>query len=159
MRGQKRILLRVLLTAMLAGAIFFIFWNSSATGPASGVKSVAVTTYANGLLDRVGVSLSFSEHVIRKIGHLTEYALLGLLICFTWRGYTPHVQRHISWALLLGLLVAVSDETFQLTVPGRSGQLTDVWIDWCGVLAGLGIGLLILLIASKLKHERRKGVV
>lgn len=159
MRDQKRILLRVLLTAMLAGAIFFIFWNSSATGPASGGKSMAVTTYVNSLLDRLGVSLWFTEHVIRKIGHLAEYALLGLLICFTWRSYTPHVPRHVSWALLLGLLIAVADETFQLTVPGRSGRLTDVWIDLCGMLTGVGIGLLILLIASKLKHEHRKGVV
>jgi hypothetical protein len=40
---------------------------------------------------------------------------------------------------LIGVLYAVSDEIHQTFVPGRAGQLRDVLIDSCGVLAGICI--------------------
>ena len=36
--------------------------------------------------------------------------------------------------MLGGLLTALTDETIQLFVPGRSGQVTDIWIDFSGVM-------------------------
>ncbi len=53
------------------------------------------------------------------------------------RVYTRHFFKHVSWPMLGGLLTALTDETIQLFVPGRSGQVTDVWIDFSGVLTGL----------------------
>ena len=38
---------------------------------------------------------------------------------------------------LTGVLYAVSDEIHQTFVPGRAGQIRDVLIDSCGVLAGI----------------------
>ena len=45
---------------------------------------------------------------------------------------------------MASLLTALTDETIQLFVPGRSGQVTDVWIDFSGVLTGLVVGLILL---------------
>ena len=42
-------------------------------------------------------------------------------------------------------MVAAGNETgIQLFVPGRSGQVTDIWIDFSGVMTGLLVGLILL---------------
>ena len=47
-------------------------------------------------------------------------------------------------------MYAISDEVHQLFVPGRSGQATDVLIDFSGSLAA------ILILSSVLYLIRRK---
>lgn len=70
-----------------------------------------------------------TEHLLRKTAHFLEYALLGGL-CF---GALWGARRYSLYAVLFaGVLVALADETIQLHVPGRSGQLTDVWLDSAG---------------------------
>ena len=63
---------------------------------------------------------------MRKLAHFAEYCLEGLLPTLCLRVYTARFVRHISWPLLGGLLTAVTDETIQKYVSGRSSQLTDV---------------------------------
>ena len=84
-----------------------------------------------------------TEHLLRKLAHLSEFALLGFLLsqCFRVRVTRP---------LLAGLLCALCDETVQLFVPGRSGEVRDLWIDFAGV--ALGVGLVYLLRFSRRKH-------
>ena len=60
------------------------------------------------------------------------------------RVYTRHFFKHVSWPMLGGLLTALTDETIQLFVPGRSGQVTDIWIDFSGVMTGLLVGRILL---------------
>ena len=48
--------------------------------------------------------------------------------------------------LLLGLLTALCDETIQLFVEGRSGQISDVWLDAAGIATG---ALLIWIFRRK----------
>lgn len=87
-----------------------------------------------------------NDYVIRKVAHFAEYAVLGglLLGAFPKRG-----RAAILHAVLAGLLVALTDETIQLFAPGRSGQITDVWLD----LAGLCTGQLILRLLFRKRTE------
>ena len=61
-----------------------------------------------------------------------------------------------------GLLTAVTDETIQRYVAGRSSQVTDVWIDFAGVVAGMLVSLVLLLIVRavtsfySIKKENRR---
>ena len=56
-----------------------------------------------------------------------------------------------------GVLIALSDETIQLFVEGRSGQITDEWLDSAGVLFGLlCVGCLVWLIETYPAHRRSK---
>ena len=73
------------------------------------------------------------DYVIRKAAHFAEYAVLGglLLGAFPKRG-----RDAVLRAVLAGLLVALIDETIQLFSPGRSGQITDVWLDFAGAALG-----------------------
>ena len=73
----RLIVLRVLFTLFAAGTVVFIFSNSMQSGTASGLRSAAVTEWLNGGLARVGVGWRFSERLVRKLGHFSEYALLG----------------------------------------------------------------------------------
>jgi len=67
--------------------------------------------------------------VLRKCAHVTEYAILGLLLARA-------LQRELP-AFGLGVLYAVSDEFHQSFVRGRHAAPLDVAIDAAGVLIGL----------------------
>ena len=152
---------RVIFTIAVAGCILFIFSNSLEIGPESSARSQAVMRYMNAILDRIGLG-PVSEHTIRKLAHFAEYCLEGLLLTLCLRVYTRRFVRHISWPLLGGLLTAVTDETIQRYVAGRSSQVTDVWIDFAGVVAGMLVSLVLLLIVRvvttfySIKKENRR---
>ena len=92
-----------------------------------------------------------TDHVLRKCAHFAEYAVLGALTAAALR-----TSAHFSWprALLPGPFAALCDETIQLFVPGRSGQITDVWLDTAGYLTG---ALLTLLLPFRISFYRRMG--
>lgn len=152
---------RIIFTIGVLASIAFIFSNSLESGAISSERSQAVMHYMNAILDRIGLG-PVSEHSVRKLAHFAEYCLEGMLLTLCLRVYTARFVRHISWPLLGGLLTAVTDETIQKYVSGRSSQLTDVWIDFAGIVAGLMVALVILLIVRAItafyaiKRENRR---
>lgn len=78
-------LLRVVVTLCLVATLFLILLNSAQAGEESGGRSAAVTAFINGLLDRLGLSLSISHLLVRKLAHLLEYTLLGFLLLLELR--------------------------------------------------------------------------
>jgi VanZ family protein len=78
----------------------------------------------------------------RKCAHLSEYAVLALLI---WRALRkPPEPNASSWrwpdagmALSLAALYAASDEIHQTFVPSRQGSVWDVLVDTAGAAFGL----------------------
>lgn len=87
---------------------------------------------------------------MRKLAHFGEYLLLGFGYTLCLRVYTRRYIRHISWPLLLGLLVANVDETLQCYVAGRSSSLRDVWIDFAGCGCGVAAALCALVLIGGL---------
>ena len=51
--------------------------------------------------------------------------------------------------LFLCLLTALTDETIQLFVPGRSGELRDVWIDFAGGVLGCGVAGMVHAVRKR----------
>ena len=91
------------------------------------------------------------QHVVRKIAHLALYIILGALSFIslvTYKNIALKFRTAISLAVCF--LYAVSDEIHQLFVPGRSGQITDVFIDFSGALLATAV-LLLIVRFSKLK--------
>ena len=72
------------------------------------------------------------------------------------RVYTRHFFKHVSWPMLGGLLTALTDETIQIFSPGRSSQVTDVWLDSAGVLAGILTALVLMALCRLLFNHRNK---
>src|SRR5438132_12494466 len=77
---------------------------------------------------------------LRKLGHLTEYAIFAALL---WRALRrgTRLQAKMSILFLLAWLAAaifaVTDEFHQSFVPSRTASPIDIMIDICGAMIGL----------------------
>jgi VanZ family protein len=82
------------------------------------------------------------QFFVRKCAHVTEYAVLAMLL---WRGLRrgTNLQMKMSIVFISVWLAcgisAVSDEFHQSFVPSRTASPIDVMIDICGALIGLAI--------------------
>jgi VanZ family protein len=88
------------------------------------------------------------HHVIRKMAHLSEYAIFGMLLYgsfsggqdFSWRG------RKAMAAVAIVALYSLSDEFHQLFVKGRGASIVDCGID----SAGGALGMLLIYARARL---------
>lgn len=82
-------------------------------------------------------TLSYYHDIIRKLAHLTEYAILGFLACRAFAGSATKSLRKHSYllAILLVLLVAGLDEFNQSFNPERTASPVDTLIDLSGGVA------------------------
>ena len=150
---------RVVFTLALAGCIWFIFSNSMAVAQVSSASSGRVLTLLQGALRRLGhpaLAQRLTMHIVRKMAHFCEYTLEGFLLMLCMRVYTRRYVRHISVPMLGGVLTALTDETIQIFSPGRSSQVTDVWLDSAGVLAGILTALVLMALCRLLFNHRNK---
>jgi len=96
---------------------------------------------------------------IRKLGHLSEYAVLALLVLRAMRRTLLLAPGRWSWqaagvTLLIAASYAATDEWHQSFIPGRTAALGDVAIDSCGALVGLTLIFLWYKLNS-LKFPRK----
>jgi VanZ family protein len=85
--------------------------------------------FALSSIPSLGTGLGGWDLLLRKGAHLTEYAVLAVLLLRAL-GREAH-------AVALGLLYAASDELHQAFVRGRHASPIDVAIDGIGLLIGL----------------------
>jgi VanZ family protein len=101
----------------------------SALGAWLPVVAWAAVIFALSSIPSLATDLGTWDTVLRKLAHVTEYAILG--------GLLLRAVRHPGLALGLAVLYAVSDEIHQSFVEGRHGAPLDVLIDTVGVLLGM----------------------
>ena len=124
----------LVVTAVIVVAIW---GNSMVPGVASDAMSHSALDGVRSALEALGIPAAWlTNFLIRKTGHVLEYALLGAVVC---KGVDPD-GRGGTWRLgaiaLTLVLVPAIDETIQLFVPGRSGMVADVCLDLCGAAVG-----------------------
>jgi VanZ family protein len=90
----------------------------------------AAVIFAFSAIPSLSSGLGTWDLVLRKLAHVTEFAVLGALLARA-------VQDRI--ALLLGIAYAASDELHQHFVPGREAAVVDVAIDAVGVVLGIAL--------------------
>lgn len=147
--------LRILLPLASAAWVLFIFSQSGQTGAQSGAASQQLAAWLSGASEPApGTSL---ESTLRKLGHLAEYALLGLLLMAALRAFTRRTIAYSGWPLLFGLGIATLDETYQLFVPDRSGAVSDVLLDLGGLLAGMALACAAIWLYQRLKKTTHRG--
>ncbi len=83
--------------------------------------------------------ISTVHFLIRKAGHLTEYAILGLLAARAFHGSARAGLRQRWFVIALSLIVlyAFSDEFHQSFTSSRTASVYDSLIDISGGLAAL----------------------
>ena len=150
---------RVLFTLALLGCIVFIFSNSMKIGEVSQGSSGRVLALLQRVLRRLGhpaLAQRLTDHIVRKLAHFCEYTLEGFLLMLCMRVYTRNYVWHISVPLLGGVLTALADETIQIYSPGRSSQVTDVWLDSAGAMTGILAALVLLALCKWLYHQMKR---
>ena len=138
---------KFLFLALTAANLALIWGNSLMTGESSGSFSGAVVAFLSRFLPFFSGEMGHT--LLRKLAHFSEFACLGLLMGTTLRLYGKPVFR----ATGLGLAAACVDETIQVFVPDRGPSPIDIWIDTCGVTAGIAIVLIGYHYIRK-KHKR-----
>ena len=90
--------------------------------------------------------------IVRKLAHFVEYAALGSLLWLDWR-----LLGRGRWFLPLaaGLVFAAADELLQTRIPGRSGELKDVLLDFSGVCAAFCAAALLNRMIRRRKERKR----
>ncbi|MCI8999424.1 MAG: VanZ family protein [Clostridia bacterium] len=100
------------------------------------------------------------EPILRKVAHLTIYAIGGIVIANCVWQFWDKEKMAIGISTGVGVMYAISDEIHQLMVDGRSGNVRDVIIDSIGILIGIMVFLLIKGVFGrnvKKKKECRGG--
>ena len=101
-------------------------------------------------------ALNSIQLMIRKLGHLTEYAILAILL---WRALRGAVVWKSTTLILFAIsligcaVFAVSDEFHQSFVPSRTSSGKDVMIDICG--ATIGLAICVALGSRKVLKQNR----
>ncbi len=147
---------RVALWSLVALCMAFIFFMSAKPAQQSSqvsgqfIRSVAaiVTPDFSALSeDEQDTVVESFQHVVRKGAHFSIYLLLGVLCLLAMQTHQVKTGVKIGVSLGICLLYAASDELHQLFIDGRSGQVSDVLLDFCGSTVGvlLTAGLVILI--------------
>ena len=99
---------------------------------------------------------------VRKCAHFTEYLVLGFSLGFTVDDFVGMPEtgggkaKSLSLAWGIGALYACTDEFHQRFVSGRSPELRDVGIDFCGACLGIGIYFAGAAIHKRIQIHRKK---
>jgi len=134
-----------------------IFLMSTDIGSASHTARF-ITPILRWLMPHISpAGISRAHFLIRKAGHLTEYAILGILLWRAWARPAPGTSQPWQWKTALIVLsfaaaFAASDEFHQSFVPSRGASVVDVTIDTCGALLGL-----MLIRAFRIHRNRASG--
>lgn len=117
-----------LLLVIIWLSVIFLFSNQS--GEAS-------TNLTNSFLERVlwFIDNDMTFIIIRKLAHVSEYFILGILIYNLLKEFT--YRNIILYSFILCVIFACFDELHQSFVGGRDGKILDVIIDSVGIIIGI----------------------
>lgn len=145
MTDMKRLRNRILSLLLVVLWCGLIFGASAQNGKESGALSGMIVDLVMRLWglssDRIHDVLTL---LVRKGAHMSEYAILLLLLLWLLSSWTS--LRGVGlYSLSLGIAVifAASDEYHQTFVDGRAGSVRDVVIDSCGAVLMLGLVLIV----------------
>jgi VanZ family protein len=93
------------------------------------VVAWAAVIFAFSSVPSLNSGLGTWDLILRKCAHMTEYAILAVLLL--------RATGAASWAFALTVAYAMTDEFHQVFVRGRHGSPVDVAIDAVGALIGL----------------------
>ena len=117
-----------------------IFGHSSMPAAASNAESLGFLAVIQTVIPWM------TNQLLRKLGHFTEFAVLGVFVTGAFRNAKNFT---LFKPLGLCLFTAVCDETLQLFIAGRSGNVRDIWIDFSGAL----LGTLLTWLVYKLRKR------
>ena len=125
MKNKKFSLLLLIIWMIL------IFMMSSFNAAISSNQSGMIVNFISKIFNINNIELL--GLIVRKFAHFFEYFILGIFMLNVIINY----NKKYYLAYIFGILYACLDEVHQLFVNGRSGQITDVFIDSLGIILGV----------------------
>ncbi len=116
----------------------FIFWMSTNTFSSPNTASILEPVLYFILPSLPSEDIAWIHHGIRKLAHVTEYLILGILLFRAFKAGSAE-ERSLRWAaysLLVVVLYAASDEYHQSFLDTRTASLVDVGFDSFGGFLG-----------------------
>ena len=148
---------RVIVFILTAAAITFAFVHSAMPASVSAEESAGVLEIIYNFLRTIGISAEITDHIVRKLAHFSEYTAIGMLLtscAYSFDRFKPY--RYLAYVFFAGLGTAFVDETIQLLSEGRAGMITDMWIDFSGVVLGTAIMLLFYFVYQRIRRKKMK---
>lgn len=127
----------------------------------SGSNTSFIARFVHWLFPAASVeTMAFFHLLVRKMGHLGEYAILAMLAAHAFRTSSYEILRR-HWflaSLLLSVLYSLSDEFHQSFVPTRGASIYDCLIDSLGGLIGLAIVCLWRQRVKRKQSQRAQAI-
>ena len=169
MKVSKKYLIWTIIICVLAIAInAYIIMHSCLDATESTKASQGVVEVSEEVVNTVSPGTitpenhdSFATFIRKAFGHFGLFAISGLLTSLAvylafnpmkWSKYWLLIVIALAFGLGMGFLT----EGIQLSVPGRSGELKDVLIDFSGYVLGFLIILLILFLTIRKQRKNQK---
>lgn len=158
---KKKLILRIIFSAITLSIMLFVFLNSSKNAVQSSEISMSFTEKLfsaivpdyNTMTPTQQFSLiSGAQFVIRKSAHFITYFFMGLFCMLAVNTYGLKAKIKALYASLICIGFSITDETHQIFVPGRSGEIRDILIDSVGILLAVAI-VFIFIRERKMKDE------
>jgi len=111
-----------------------------------------ITPFLRWLMPDISTAAIAQVHFyVRKAAHLTEYAVLALLLLRALRPALDGFRSRATVTLICAVLFAAVDEFHQSFVASRTASFGDVSIDSLGAIVGLLICGMTYFVRSRRK--------
>ena len=167
MKKSKTYLVWTIIVCLLALAInVFIIVHSCLNASESTNASNGVVEVLQNIINSIFPNAitpsnhdAFAAFIRKAVGHFGLFMVSGSLTSLAIYLTLDPLKKFKYWMLIVmslgfGLFMGILTEIIQLNVDGRSGEFTDVLIDFSGYLLGFLIILLILFLLIR-KQKRQ----
>ena len=145
---MKKWFSRIGSAVLTIGWMMLIFGFSGQNSEESEGLSARIVNWLLSVFTKEPVSENVKDTLtllVRKGAHMTEFAILALLLLWAVVSWTKlRGRKAFLAAFLIAVAFASTDEIHQTFVDGRAGRVSDVIIDSCGALCGLLLCSLIM---------------
>lgn len=126
----KRITFWITLICIVVAAIFLLTLQDPD-------GTIAISVEARGLLTRLvrllagNASWQISIHDVRRLAHVPEYGLLGLVVCIGLNRITGRIGRSAVMTPAFCFVISLADQIVKWMLrPGISMRPTLCWMPW-----------------------------
>ena len=82
-----------------------------------------------------------------KVAHFLAFSVLSLLVCCLSFNLNPRQQIPLfSMPLIIAILSGITEESYQMLVPGRAASLLDLLADICGAVSAIFLANRVVML-------------
>lgn len=144
---NKRIAFWITLILIVVAAIFLLTLQDPD-------GTIAISVEARGLLTRLvrlltgNASWQISIHDVRRLAHVPEYGLLGLVVCIGLNRITGRIWRSALMTPAFCFVISLADQIVKWMLPTRHFDASDLVLDAVGYGTAIVIVTIIVYIVG-----------